>query len=137
MQRHLTATLFVLLLCSAAPTLAATASFDVPAAEVETFLLLLSEDSEDIAEPCEAPPYTEETTGTFCNTRADRGSTKSCKTYASNNNLFTCPKAGQVVRNKSCKAYSTTCNNGNGLNCECDYECHSPSCAVDEVPIIE
>jgi hypothetical protein len=72
-----------------------------------------------------------ESTGDFCDSTADHGSSKSCEEEAEATNLFVCP-AGQRATSKNCSLTGNTCNNGNGHWCKCSYACTNITAVPDE-----
>jgi hypothetical protein len=72
-----------------------------------------------------------ESTGDFCDSTADHGSSSSCEEEAVATNLFACP-AGQRATSKNCSLTGNSCNSGNGSWCKCSYACTKITAVPDE-----
>ena len=60
-------------------------------------------------------------TGDFCDSTADHGTSKSCKEEARAAGLLVCPN-GYSVANLNCSV-GQSCDSGNGSWCKCTYDC--------------
>lgn len=71
-----------------------------------------------------------DSTGDFCDSTADHGTSKSCKEEARAQALLVCP-AGYSVANLNCSV-GQSCDSGNGSWCKCTYDCIKATIADPE-----
>jgi hypothetical protein len=69
-------------------------------------------------------------TGDFCDSTPDHGTSKSCKEEARAKGLLVCPN-GYSVANLNCSP-GQACDSGNGSWCKCTYDCVKSTIADPE-----
>ena len=65
-------------------------------------------------------------TGEFCDSSLNHGTSGSCKRAASNQGRLTCP-AGTSASSINCSLPGNSCDSGNGSVCTCTYSCSGPA----------